>query len=425
MPACIKTWKLQYIYSSPPTYLESHKLRTKINLLANDTLSEGLCSVENNMPPKKTKNPVIFEPVRHPILESLDPLDAVTFIQERELYEIEIEEKDKDGKELQAASYKVSVDPQLLRSAYDMGEFDKIAPELELDDLENEHIKSFIKNLAAGEKDRKPGSTLIEATLQSLKLNCKISNPRNRILQLAFDYDKRMASIGYLEFRSDNPKKAIKHLVSAMKPLALKAQLEEDLEYSRDIGRDWKKFLSHAVETAENIQKELQSLKRAGYVHQENESKPEKQDKNVKKGNRTKKSSQKSEESLKQSDSAEEKKVVCWNDQCKGPHTLKDCKVTSEDRKKEIVAEKRKARAEKSARRLAGDGKEINNSTLFRATFGKGVSRVVCADGGSDINLMPPSVLENLLEENKDLEVTYFKEPRKFGLAAQQSSIKR
>ena len=81
---------------------------------------------------------------------------------------------------------------------------------------------------------------MIESALKGLRINMKIVNPRARIFQLAFDYDQRMAEIGYEDFWDDTPKKAVFLVVVALHLPALKAQVENDLDYQPALKKDWK-----------------------------------------------------------------------------------------------------------------------------------------------------------------------------------------
>ena len=153
---------------------------------------------------------VVFEKVSHPILRTLDPADAVRFLRDRELYEAEIKEREaREGTPLKIASYRISVDPIFLRSVHGSGCLDTIAPGVGVEELTEDHIKDFIKNIATNHQSSEPNSTMIEEALNGLRTNTKIVDPRARIYQLALEYDTRMADIGYESFRTDNPKKAI------------------------------------------------------------------------------------------------------------------------------------------------------------------------------------------------------------------------
>lgn len=107
-----------------------------------------------------------------------------------------------------------------MRSVYDKGEFDEIAEGVGMDNLEDNDIKKFISNLAVGSDKRKLDASLFKATLKGLKAKMSIANHLNQLPQLAFDYDKKIASIGYQNFCSENQRNSLKHLVAVMRPFA-------------------------------------------------------------------------------------------------------------------------------------------------------------------------------------------------------------
>ena len=203
----------------------------------------------------KPKAPVVFESVSHPTLETVDPADAVRFLRQREVYEAEIAARGStDGTPISPASYKISVNPIFLRSVHAMGCFDTIAPGVAVDDLEDGHIESFIKNIAKNNEASQPNSAMIEEALKGLRTKMSIINPRARVYQLALEYDTRMANIGYDSFREKNPKKAIELITDCLYPLSLRAKIQSDLEYIPSIQKDWKSFLIHTAKQAEHVQ---------------------------------------------------------------------------------------------------------------------------------------------------------------------------
>ena len=59
---------------------------------------------------------------------------------------------------------------------------------------------------------------------------------------------------------------------------------------------------------------------------------------------------------------------------------------------------------------------EVNRSTLVRAMFAKSVTRKFCADGGSDINLLPMDLLDELMEKRAVLKTSKCAIPRRYGI---------
>lgn len=113
---------------------------------------------------------------------------------------------------------------------------------------------------------------------------------------------------------------------------------------------------------------------------------------------------------------------------------VKDCPITSEDGKRKLLteyrqnkeryAEKGKCKGKKGdepnvgrAARLTGSDLE-NHSTLFSASFYNGaVESLVLADPGSDANMLPLHVLEELLKVDPSLHVTTLNKALSFTMA--------
>lgn len=51
---------------------------------------------------------------------------------------------------------------------------------------------------------------------------------------------------------------------------------------------------------------------------------------------------------------------------------------------------------------------EVNRSTLGLALFAKSVTRILCADGGSDIILLPKDLLDELMKRGPVLNASTF-----------------
>ena len=68
---------------------------------------------------------------------------------------------------------------------------------------------------------------------------------------------------------------------------------------------------------------------------------------------------------------------------------------------------------------MSSNGKDaILKSGVIEAMFAKNFKTILCADGGSDINLVSPEILQDLMEKDARVKVTEFESPKQFGLAA-------
>lgn len=133
-----------------------------------------------------------------------------------------------------------------------------------------------------------------------------------------------------------------------------------------------------------------------------------------------------SDENNRKNDKAESPK--CLNDKCDKLHYIKDCDITVVDEKKRLIKKYREEKAKRAAKRVQGDESSSNkkveqadNSTLFETVFAEKVHTVVCADLGSDINLMCPGVLHELETQKAKLTVEHINPPMKFELAVTEN----
>lgn len=361
-----------------------------------------------------TRGPVIFEPLSHPILESVDPADAVRFKRARERYELEIQQKEQDGQPMVPASYQVSIEPRVLKSMHDIGYFDEIAPEVEFSELTDDHIKKCIDQIASTQTETEPDSNVIQAALATIKTNMKIRNARARVFQLAIDFDNKMEEIGYGTFRESNPKMAAKLLASRLHPKALQSQIISDFDYVPKLKSNWKFFLKYVATQAEHIEKGQASLARA-----EGTKKSE--------GGGTKQRKAETEKGRgKHSDKDKPKKGVekplpdCLNKECDGKHYLRDCTKTSKERKKELYKEYRDKKAANEDKARYVKHPDTSESSMIDAVFAEVETRAVCADTGSCINLMPPDLFASLTSKGACMKVNKFDINRKFGMAVKK-----
>ena len=376
-----------------------------------------------------TKGPVIFEPISHPILESVDPADAVKFNRDRERYELEIEQKEKDGHPMQPASYRVSVDRQVLKSMFEIGYFDTIAPNVRLEALTDEHIKKCIDEMANAQSTSEPDSNTINSAIDLLKMNMTIRDARARVFQLAVDFDAKMEEVGYSEFKSKNPKMAAKLFSQRLYPKALKSQILCDFEFVPQMQSDWKFFLKYVATQAEHIDKGHASLSRAGVLN-----KPENGDKNG--GKEAKNRKGKARGGSRASSSGGTNSTPkdggknlppCLNPECEKKHYLRDCKDTPDKDKPALYRmwrdKKQKAsdaNGEKKTRHVKPTF--YKDDSLIETVFANVETRPTCPDMGSCINLMPPDLLASLLSKGARMKVEMFDVTRKYEMAVKEDA---
>lgn len=102
----------------------------------------------------------VFAPLSHPVLKSNNLVSVSKFLRERQKYERQIEEKKSEIPSLKASSYKVSVEMELLDTLVLAGEFEKIAPGVEAEDLTAVQIKQYLEGLV------EPSNEMIDAKVE-------------------------------------------------------------------------------------------------------------------------------------------------------------------------------------------------------------------------------------------------------------------
>ena len=369
-----------------------------------------------------TKDPVIFQPISHPILTSVDPAEAAKFRRDREHYEVEIEQKEKDGAPLVPATYRVSICPQLLRSVHRLGYFDTIAPNVSVENLSEMHLEEWIKELADTVDGVEADPDLIHSALAGLRTNTKITDPRARIMQLAIDFDTRLEEKGLSKFIQANTAKATELLTEKLYPPILKSKVKHALEYMTETKNDWKKFVHYVCTQAEHIQKGSSAGNGNTTGGSKLRSSPNATTNNGYMKGETKPFNSKTQ-----------MRPKCLNPDCTERHLLRYCRNTSVEKKRELHQkfQDEKARKGSSGSIYAVKGGTMSvpslerndNSTNFVATFADKVQSIICTDIGSDINLLCPSLFKSIERLGNDtLKVEILSTPIKFDLAVQQDS---
>jgi len=344
---------------------------------------------------------VVFAPISHPVLKSIDPEKVAHFLREREKYENEITEKKKENPSLTKASYKLSVEPKLLRNMHFLGELEAVAPGKALNSLTATDIMKWVKTLVVEEStdfDR----TVIERALKGLRVNMKIGNAKARMLEYSCDMFNRLESVGYGAFKEKNPKMTVKLLTKYLYPKHFKDCIKEALEYQEALENDVLGFVEMLCEQAVGYDKFARKDKStptpaadAGVDPKDKKTNPKPVVNDPK------------------------KRPLCLNKECaaKGIHhyVTTECKLTSKKEAERLVREHKEKKAG-GAKRVGRNDIE-SNSTLINATFGNKIERVICADNGSDVNLLPSDLLKKLEDAGADMKVRLYDTPKVYNLA--------
>ena len=197
--------------------------------------------------------------LNHPRLLALDPESIRIFLRNYDSYSRTITAR---AKQMSAADttaevvtpvdLKFCVDAQLLTSTIALG----FIPEVEnYDALTDKALRTYLDGEAKESRVSINLSSLDEIVSRELRMNMSNRNARSRMQQLFVQYHTLLSTHGLIWIVTDNQKLAVGHVLSAVKPTALKERLESDLGFSQhQLKKDFKAFMAHAVKLSEAFQ---------------------------------------------------------------------------------------------------------------------------------------------------------------------------
>ena len=427
------------VSSALPLIMETYHEGSGVYIPSVATRLSGVGKPQRTDVDDSTARPALFTPISHPVLTSLDPRHIISFLEKRESYLLEVEEKNKEGGNITPASYKVSVKPVILRSMYLLGHFKDVAPGKEFKDIAANDIEAAITKLVGKINEKRISTSTLSAAMSKLRTDMTIEEPEARIDMLVVDFIQALSSLGAEEFTKDNPKASIKYIVEALHPPQLKAKVRQDLEVYEDLAKDFTMFIQHAKLSATHIQEAMSADKALQYERKRSNrqgmasgpaASTHKSNPYVNPGGKN--SKRKDEKSL----------PLCLYRPCKEAgrrHFMKNCTYSSEEDKKKLLAEYRKHNAgriknfrrkidtpqtEKRADCHKSSMKTITeitddtvDNTRFDANFAGVASRTLCADGGADANLLPKDVAAAVLNRKGEIKIKRLNKPRWFSMA--------
>ena len=371
--------------------------------------------------------PLLFEPVTHPILESCDPKMAAQFLKRRRRYELEIKENKKEIPGLTAASYLVSIDRALLENMHALGKFDDIAPGKTEEQLTSTHVENYIKGLVTRDDDSEVDPTVIVKAMRNVRVPMNIEDTNARMLQFVSKILVRLEGVSYGDFKDRNPRKTIELIQEKLYPPMLKSSMKEQLEFQEDLKTNLKAYVKLLCKEARVCEKAIKS--HTSYDAGLSDTKIRRPNKKMGKGANY--NGAKPSKVTLTGRSEDQRKVppLCLNSTHIGKgirHYLNECDITGKEQAERPLKEyKEKRRASKvSDTRCNVDFSNMveESSTKMNAQFGGTVTKMLCADGGSDINLMDDVLLAALTAAGADMKLTVFRHPQTFGLSTKQST---
>ena len=133
----------------------------------------------------------LFTPVSHPELHKLGRRHIHKFLRERERYLLRILDVNSSGGSLQPVSIKSSIDPDLLLSLVEFGEFDNITT---VSSLSEDTLKSWLEQKDAVELSSLSVGDLDATVRSNVRMNIHGIDPELRIKTLFIDYKNFLRS---------------------------------------------------------------------------------------------------------------------------------------------------------------------------------------------------------------------------------------
>ena len=379
---------------------------------------------------------LLFETVRHPELHKLTASACIVYLRQRARYEFLIAEKSREpGVDLQPVSHLAAMDRQRLDNMVRLRLFGSDIVRIE--QVSEDILLAYIRATAA-QAGAQTDTSALDDVVRSVRIDRNEADPKGRIYDLADQYLTGLANAGFPEFAVEQPATAIRHLVSRLEPPKLRERMELECKQLPEHQRpSFEAFLSLTVERAAACELFHPAGSRGHGPKLPTtavENKPHFQpggnrDNSRRGGKRGSRSSvfkrNPHEEGLgKESDDLSNEKPPkkakttpkCLNPECNMNHLLRDCNLTSSDRKKELYAEYRKSKGKVS--RAADTESPVISSVMFNATFGNAVSGTVVCDTGADVNLLPLAVLNKVEQAGVAVTRTPIIPPAHFTVAA-------
>jgi hypothetical protein len=168
----------------------------------------------------------MFQAVQHPELDTLGLIAIRGFLKKQARYLRLVAQNNKaDAFNVTPITVVASIDPELLEKLFDIEEID----EESIDDYTDESVMEFLKS--SQERDASVTAEFVKAKVLA-KVTCAMSekDPALRVMKPVADCYSLHRNLRLYFINAGKPKKALKHLVSVIKPATLKALVESKLE---------------------------------------------------------------------------------------------------------------------------------------------------------------------------------------------------
>lgn len=190
-----------------------------------------------------------------PRLQGVATKHFTAFLKKRELYEKQVEEKNREpGVKITATSYRASIDDSYLR-IFLTAEWIKAES---LDKITEEQIKDCIKKKAFY-KPEEYELDRIDHLVRKVKMDMALKDAEDRVWSLHHHYLEVLEAAGMADLPTQKPHIAIKHILKRIKPYQFRQRMRSILQWRKDgdFGKkDFGAFMRVLAEQAKNLEQE-------------------------------------------------------------------------------------------------------------------------------------------------------------------------
>ena len=373
-----------------------------------------------------------------PRLQGVALKDFVKFKKARELYEQQVEEKNRDpGTQIAATSYKASIDKALLRIMIAA----EWVPVSSLNELTEEHLVSCVAARAVY-SPQEHESSRIDEIVSDIKMDTSIRDAESRVWSMFQKYVERLESYGMGDLPEEKPHVVIRHMLVKVEPKDLRERMKSIVFWRKDRQFDKKDanaFLRELVAQAKKFDDmklfgkrgrdtNLTDSENSGTESDEGAKRSRKKRRKSGRSNSQKAPENRAGDEKGSSSSKSRRPPKCLNPTCTEHHWLSDCPTTSEEEKKRLRAEYRKRKENSAKKKTSGSVNQVsgegNHSALFSGAFAHGAVEIeALADQGSDPNLISSSTFQQLCKADPNLQVEILDRPARFGSINQRNAV--
>ena len=365
-----------------------------------------------------TVRQTIVETLEAPRLTGITTADFVQFKQRREVYERRVSEKNsQEGFDVPLTSYSSSVEEPILalmiRASWIKAE--------SVNSITEEQLKMCVyerSRIDPSEYDL----AQIEKGIADVRLGTAKKNLEMKVWELDLQYSTVLKNLGYSEFIQEQSELAVKHIMKRVAHPALKRRIQLTYQLrKKELKEDYGKFMRELAKEARGIDRQEAASSYGDNTTASGSEAEEPLRGMAKERKRRRKEKSRTGQGSKDKDkSRKARKVECLNPRCKEEHLVRKCPKTSKEKADRLLKEsydnKKEQKKGKPKVQLGSLGGELESSAMLPASFCQGaVEAVAKADQGSDCNLIPPSMLQNLKKSNPRIKEEKLVKPQPYG----------